>query len=219
MPAKRYDEKTEGITIKNTKELIWKEALNLFSAYGYEGVSVKEIAKAVGIKDSSLYNHYKSKQEIFDTILIQVTDRLKHANNTYVFPITTETIKEYEETDVQDLAQRYIDLFEFYLQDDIASKFRKMLVIEQYSSPRAAELFNEIFIDMPLNYITILFTVLIQNGKFIHTDASVMALNFYSPLFLLLFKSDSTTTEFEQLKNMLANHIEVFIQNHANPEK
>ncbi|MBL1225865.1 TetR/AcrR family transcriptional regulator [Enterococcus sp. BWR-S5] len=205
--------------IKNTKELIWKEALNLFSEHGYEGVSVKEIAKAVGIKDSSLYNHYQSKQEIFDTILVQVTDRLKNANNTYVFPITTETIKEYENTDVQELAQRYIDLFEFYLQDDIASKFRKMLVIEQYSSPRAAELFNEIFIDMPLNYITILFTVLIQKGKFIHTDAYIMALNFYSPLFLLLFKSDSATTEFEQLKSMLTNHIEVFIQNHGNIEK
>ncbi|WP_236674735.1 TetR/AcrR family transcriptional regulator [Enterococcus sp. BWR-S5] len=144
---------------------------------------------------------------------------MKNANNTYVFPITTETIKEYENTDVQELAQRYIDLFEFYLQDDIASKFRKMLVIEQYSSPRAAELFNEIFIDMPLNYITILFTVLIQKGKFIHTDAYIMALNFYSPLFLLLFKSDSATTEFEQLKSMLTNHIEVFIQNHGNIEK
>lgn len=39
----------------NTKERIVKEALTLFSKHGYQGTSVKNIADAVGIKDSSLY--------------------------------------------------------------------------------------------------------------------------------------------------------------------
>ena len=49
-----------------TKEKITKEALTLFAEKGYKGTSVKNIADAVGIKDASLYNHFKSKQEIFD---------------------------------------------------------------------------------------------------------------------------------------------------------
>ena len=40
----------------DTKRLILKKALELFSSNGYDSVSVAEIAKAVGIKAPSLYN-------------------------------------------------------------------------------------------------------------------------------------------------------------------
>ncbi|HAS56392.1 MAG TPA: TetR/AcrR family transcriptional regulator, partial [Firmicutes bacterium] len=54
---------------EDTKEKIVDKALELFSIKGYEAVSVNEIAKAVGIRASSLYNHYPSKQAIFDAIV------------------------------------------------------------------------------------------------------------------------------------------------------
>ena len=44
-----------------TRERIIEEALNLFSRKGYQGTSVKNIAEAVGIRDSSLYKHFRSK--------------------------------------------------------------------------------------------------------------------------------------------------------------
>ena len=52
-----------------TKECITDAALTLFSERGYTGTSVKNIADAVGIRDASLYKHFKSKQEIFDSIV------------------------------------------------------------------------------------------------------------------------------------------------------
>ncbi len=52
-----------------TREKILKEALILFSERGFHAVSVRDIAKAVGIKESSLYNHFKNKQDIFDSIV------------------------------------------------------------------------------------------------------------------------------------------------------
>ena len=57
------------MTKRNTREIILEEALNLFSVKGYQSVTVKEIAQAVGIKDSSLYKHFDSKQAIYDTLL------------------------------------------------------------------------------------------------------------------------------------------------------
>ena len=41
-----------------TKERIIDQALDLFSRKGYDGVSVRDISGAVGIKESSLYNHF-----------------------------------------------------------------------------------------------------------------------------------------------------------------
>lgn len=54
----------------NTKEKIFDVSLDLFSKKGYDSVSLKEIADEVGIKKSSIYGHYDSKEailmEIFD---------------------------------------------------------------------------------------------------------------------------------------------------------
>lgn len=57
---------------ENTKKIILEKALELFAEKGYDSVSVGEIAKAVGIKAPSLYNHYPSKKAIFDAI-VEVT--------------------------------------------------------------------------------------------------------------------------------------------------
>ena len=54
---------------EDTRQRILAAALALFSEKGYDAVSVGEIAGAVGIKAPSLYNHFPSKQAIFDAIV------------------------------------------------------------------------------------------------------------------------------------------------------
>lgn len=51
-----------------TKDKIIAAALSLFAKNGYEGTSLTDIAKAVGIQKPSIYNHFKSKEEIFITV-------------------------------------------------------------------------------------------------------------------------------------------------------
>ena len=52
-----------------TKEKILLESMKLFSVQGFAAVSVRTIAAAVGVRDSALYKHFKSKQEILDGIV------------------------------------------------------------------------------------------------------------------------------------------------------
>lgn len=61
----------------NTKDIIFKSAIDLFSKHGYIGTSVRKIAKQSGIKESSIYNHYKNKKEILDSILSYQIDEFK----------------------------------------------------------------------------------------------------------------------------------------------
>ena len=51
-----------------TKEIIFDKAIELISSVGYENMSMKMLANAVGIKTASMYNHFTSKQEILDSI-------------------------------------------------------------------------------------------------------------------------------------------------------
>lgn len=202
----------EELTINNTKERIWHEALTLFSEHGFDGVSVKEIAHAVGIKDSSLYNHYRSKQEIFDTILVEVAKILKAANNTYALPLTVDAADMYVDTPIKELTEMYVDAFKYYLKDDTASKFRKLLITEQHTNQYAGDLYNELFFETPMKHLTALFSDLIQQGVFIQTDPYTTAMHFYAPLNFLIRRCDIQPELEQQNIAHLKNHIKQFDQ-------
>ena len=51
-----------------TKQLILDHALALFTDKGYEGASMDDIARAVGIRKASLYAHFDGKESIFSAI-------------------------------------------------------------------------------------------------------------------------------------------------------
>lgn len=52
-----------------TKKEIFKTALDLFSRNGFAGTSIRMIAREVGIRESSIYNHFKSKEEILQSLI------------------------------------------------------------------------------------------------------------------------------------------------------
>ena len=56
---------------RDTYEEILEAAAKAFSKNGYDGSSLAEIAKAVGIKTPALYYHFKSKNEILYAYLVR----------------------------------------------------------------------------------------------------------------------------------------------------
>ena len=52
----------------STRDEILEKSLELFSENGYHGTSMREIAAAVGIKGSSIYNHFDGKEDIFSEL-------------------------------------------------------------------------------------------------------------------------------------------------------
>ena len=57
-----------------TKDIIIKESIKLFYRNGYSKTSVRDIVKAARITNSSLYNHFTSKEEILYTIIQRIGD-------------------------------------------------------------------------------------------------------------------------------------------------
>ncbi|WP_339832271.1 TetR/AcrR family transcriptional regulator [uncultured Altibacter sp.] len=58
--------------IQTRKEEIIVVASRLFKEKGYNAVSMRDIAQAMGIKAASLYNHITGKQEILSTLILEV---------------------------------------------------------------------------------------------------------------------------------------------------
>ncbi len=66
-----------GRPLGNTKERIFRVALDLFSTKGYTDVGTRDIAAALNVKTPSLYNHYESKEAILDAIYQYFYDHYK----------------------------------------------------------------------------------------------------------------------------------------------
>ncbi len=56
------------------KDEIIKTAAKLFKKKGYSAVTMRDLAKAMGIKAASLYNHINSKQDILKAIIISLAE-------------------------------------------------------------------------------------------------------------------------------------------------
>ena len=61
--------------MKNTKNQILEVALKLFAENSFHGASIRDIAKQIGKRESSIYNHFKSKDEIFEQIILKFSSR------------------------------------------------------------------------------------------------------------------------------------------------
>jgi AcrR family transcriptional regulator len=57
-----------------SSELIRKSALKCFSINGYEGTSLSMITDELGMKKQSVYAHYRSKEDIFMSVLDSVLE-------------------------------------------------------------------------------------------------------------------------------------------------
>lgn len=55
-----------------TRSALIRAAIELFGRRGFEATSTREIARAVGIKAPSVYNHFNSKEELFGEAMIFV---------------------------------------------------------------------------------------------------------------------------------------------------
>ena len=134
---------------KDTRQKILDKALELFSARGYDPVSVGEIAKAVGIKAPSLYNHFPSKQAIFDAIVESTaaqyeadTDKIDiHVQN------AAQDIPVFTEITEDALFGKVRQIFEYSLHDPSISRFRRMMTIEQFRSPELAALYSRRYVE------------------------------------------------------------------------
>lgn len=200
--------------MENTKDNIMYQALALFSDRGYEGVSMRDIASKVGIKAASLYNHYKSKEDIFNSIIEEMSRRYEDMVVKMQVPHgdMATVVNKYMQVTEDDLTEIAKRVFLYFLKDEFASKYRRMLTIEQFRSTSAGDVFQNFFIDGAIGFESTLFKDMISKGAFIDCDSYVMALHFYSPIFLLLSKYGrilSAEEESEALE-ILKRHVRQF---------
>ena len=205
----------------NTKKRILDEALTLFSENGYGNVYVAQIAEAVGIKAPSLYKHYKSKQDIFNAILDEM--KKSYDKQASMLNISGEDAvsdaEVYSDIGEDELVRMATGLFLYFLHDEYAQKFRKMLTIEQFRDSELAHLLTKEYADDPLSYQSAMFSMLCEKGVLRKYDPNVMALHFYAPIYFLLTVCDREPQRETESTEILKRHIRQFSRVYGKGEK
>ena len=119
--------------------------------------------------------------------------------------------EEYKTVSLHSFARFTLAQFEFWTQDEFAADFRKMLMLEQYRSGEMAQLYKDCILSGPVKYTEDIFREMIKNGVLHDADPKQLAVEFYSPLYLLINLSDHTESKAEY-KALLEKHIENFIE-------
>ena len=52
-------------TFRNTREEILELSVPLFATTGFDGVSMRDIAAAVGVTPAALYHHFSDKEQLY----------------------------------------------------------------------------------------------------------------------------------------------------------
>ena len=197
-----------------TKERITEEALTLFAEKGYKGTSVKNIADAVGIKDASLYNHFKSKQEIFESIVELISKDISDLSQTLGVPQNEKTDTPatgfFINLDLDGLKKITRESFVFYLTDPYISRFWRVAHMEQYTNPQIYTMFRKIFMEDAISYQEQLFQEMMEQEVFYPGDARATAISFYSPIYLLLSMYSNQPEHMEEALEILDRQVEEF---------
>ncbi len=165
----------------DTKERILLTALRLFARDGYEAVSVSGIAGELGVTKGALYRHYRSKRDIFESILARMERRDAEQADAHDLPEGTreETEDAYRGATLDDMVDFGKTMFRYWTEDEFASQFRKMLTLEQFRGAEMGALYQQYLGSGPLGYMTdLLATAGVPQPR-------REAARFYAPMFLL----------------------------------
>lgn len=199
---------------EDTKQKIIDKALELFAAHGYDAVSVGEIAKAVGIKAPSLYNHYPSKQAIFDAI-VESTAKQYEADtgiiNIHVQNVAQD-ISTFTGITEDALFEKVRQIFVYSLHNETIRYFRRMMTIEQFRSPELANLYSKRYVERMIDYHAGIFRALIAVGEIPADDPDTLAMIYVAPVLTLIGICDRQPEKEGECLEKLKSHVSLFFR-------
>lgn len=178
-----------------TKDKIFDSALFLFSEKGYDGVSIRDIARAVGIKESSIYNHYQGKRTILDDICSQFIKTLS---------VSRPSLAEIEEMlKTSRPHEIFLYLIVSYGQriNPKLSLMAKIVFSEQFHDEEVHDIFEEEIIQKNVEYYESVLSLMERNNLIKPCDKNILANVFNNEQIMLTFQF-STSKSDEERKNL-----------------
>ena len=167
----------------DTKERILAAALEMFSQYGYAGTNIRELTASLGLVKSSMYKHFKSKEEIWNTLLDEL---IAYYEARFGSPEHLPQVPDSSE----ELVTLTMHLVNFTVHDEKVVKTRKMLTIEQFRDARARDLATKYFLTGLTEMFTQIFAGMMDKELLRRDDPGMLAFAYTAPITALIHLCD-----------------------------
>lgn len=163
--------------IENNNSTKWKifiTAVRMFSDFGYEKTSMRDIAKEVGIKPASLYNHFESK----DDILMHIYEFYGY-NMQKIMPDMDKILKDAETEDIYSVLKQT----DIHFDPDAQNLMDRIVVIlgtERRTDKRSEELIQKHQYESVKNTFYQLLNKLIDLGRIEPIDIETFVFLYYN---------------------------------------
>jgi len=189
----------------NTKQQILSVALDFFSRHGYSSASIRQIAREVGIRESAIYNHFKSKDDIFMAILAEFNSRAigKHV-------LSDDLLDDLGEPEkfLKNFAGKLID----YWNKPEERKFIRVLLMEQFTRVGQKELSITGYLNELRSICKLIFEEMIKNNIIKNFDSVTLADEFTGLLFLIRSElmAGEKTDNITLVRELMEKHVGFF---------
>ena len=190
----------------STKQAILDVSLDLFSTNGFEATSIGQIADAVGIRKSSLYSHFESKQEILDTLIADISVQFERGATFF------RKGEDLGEDPLKTVVDRVREQIRFVLHDSRISKVRKLMIIEQFRNPQISDLQTKHVYSDLLACNLALVNDLVAKSVLKNEDPEIMAAQFTFPISIWLNLCDREPEREEEVMQLIGRHIRQFFR-------
>lgn len=192
-----------------TKDKILKHALKLFSSKGYKATTVRDISGSIGIKQSALYNHFKNKDAILETLISNLT-----SSAIVTLLDDKEALGLHKQG--KSLLMSIGTTFKLISFDKENEALFKLLMQEIYRNESIREIYNDYFYQQNVKKLSGLFFGMMQDEIIQSSDPLLLANEFFAPLFfyqmqVTLLKLDKKSTS--SVVSMFEKHVDFFWDN------
>ena len=168
---------------KDTKERILNAALEMFSQNGYAGTNIRELTASLGLGKSSMYRHFESKEEIWNTLLDEMTAYYgeRFGSPEHLPPVPDS---------LEGLVGMTVRMADLTIHDEKIVMTRKLLSIEQFRDDRARELATRHFVTGLTEMFTRIFEGMMDRGLLRRDDPAMLAFAYTAPISVLIHLCD-----------------------------
>jgi AcrR family transcriptional regulator len=156
----------------------------------------------MGVKPSALYNHFKSKNEILETLIQELS-------SSAIATLFADSSMDTGKTLLFNIALT----FKRISSDGQNEALYRLLMQEMFRNERIREIYHDEFYQENVIKLSELFFVMMQEKRILSFAPILLANNFLSPLFfyqmqLTLLKLDHKSTS--EVSTMFSKHVEFF---------
>jgi AcrR family transcriptional regulator len=173
-----------------TKEKIFDASVDLFSLNGFSDVPVREIAKQAGIREGSIYNHYKNKEAILEAIIDYFKKELGQAS------LPDEETSSLMEEGPEVFFKRGAQIFLSRINTPQFGKIWRLVLMESYRNDKIRNFFKKELLEEPLAGWEEVFKLMIEKKIIKAVNPKTLAYEYWSFVIFLIF--DYTILYYEE---------------------